>query len=171
LPLTNLIASLARTANPANSFALIEIGEAISASVRTLARVFSRAPRSAGPITFVPFTGVRGSDRSERHSEKRQRGNCRSPDPPLRHPRDPQRQLALQEPSRRTHQPTRRPRWSKPPRDPVRPQGAHSSRRVRRRAAFPIPLARGAPTAVRRRATTTADAAERPQPFSFASTA
>jgi hypothetical protein len=168
LPLTNLIASLARTANPANSFALIEISEAISASVRTLARVFSRAPRSAGPITFVPFTGVRGSDRSERHSEKRQRGNCRSPDPPLRHHRDPQRQLALQEPSRRTHQParTRRPRGSKPPRDPVRPQGAHSSRRVRRRAAFPIPPARDAPMAVRRRATTTADAAERLQPFS-----
>jgi len=83
--LANLIASLARTANPANGLALIEIGEAISASVRTLARVFSRAPGSAGPITFVPFTGVRGSDRSERHSEKRQRGNCSGEHPTLVH--------------------------------------------------------------------------------------
>jgi hypothetical protein len=66
--LTNLIASLARTASPTNSLALIEIGEALSASDRTLARVFTCASRIAGAITFVPFTCVGGSDRNERHS-------------------------------------------------------------------------------------------------------
>jgi hypothetical protein len=65
---TDWIASLARTASPTNSLVLIEIGEALSASVRTLARVFSCASRIAGAITFVPFTCVGGSDRSERHS-------------------------------------------------------------------------------------------------------
>jgi len=59
---------LASTACPASSLALVEIGEALSAGLRTLARVFGRALRIAGPITFVPFTCVGGSDLSERHS-------------------------------------------------------------------------------------------------------
>ena len=67
-PPTTIRASLARTASPTNSLALIEIGEALSASVRTLARVFSCASRIAGAITFVPFTCVGGSDRRERRS-------------------------------------------------------------------------------------------------------
>src|SRR6516225_12494725 len=67
---------LASTACPAGSLALIEIGEALSASLRTLARVFGRAPRIAGPITFVPFTCVGCSDRSDRHCWNRQRCNC-----------------------------------------------------------------------------------------------
>ena len=68
VPLTGLIASLARTASPTNSLALIEIGEALSASVRTLARVFSCAFPLAGAITFVPFMCIGGSGRSERQS-------------------------------------------------------------------------------------------------------
>src|SRR5215467_7418878 len=67
---------LPSTASPASSLALIEIAEALSASLWTLARVFGRAPRVAGPITFVPFTCVGGSDRSERHCWNRQRCNC-----------------------------------------------------------------------------------------------
>ena len=62
------IGTLASTARPASSLALIEIGEALSTGLRTLARVFGRALRIAGPITFVPFTCVGSSDRRERHS-------------------------------------------------------------------------------------------------------
>src|SRR6266478_6441976 len=63
-PLRHLVS----TACPASRLALIEIGEALSAGLRTLARVFGRALRIAGPITFVPFTCVGSSDRRERHS-------------------------------------------------------------------------------------------------------
>jgi len=96
----------------------------------------------------------------------------------------------VQEPSRRTHQPAlaRSPQPRPAPTGRALPPellarrgsktaawscpalGAHSSRRVTRRAAFPIPPACAAPMTVRRRAAT-ADAAERLQPFSFASTA
>jgi hypothetical protein len=56
-----MIASLATTVIPANSFAPIEIDEAISARIGTLARVLSGALCFTGTITFVPFTGVGGS--------------------------------------------------------------------------------------------------------------
>jgi hypothetical protein len=58
-----VIAHLAGTASPANSLALIEIGEAISARIGTLARVLSGASCLAGTITFVPFPGIGGGCR------------------------------------------------------------------------------------------------------------
>jgi hypothetical protein len=55
------IASLATTVIPANSLAPVEIDEAISARIGTLARVLSGTLCFAGTITFVPFTDVGGS--------------------------------------------------------------------------------------------------------------
>ena len=56
-----MVASLTRTACPANSLALIEIGEAISARIGTLARVSSGAPCLAGTITFLSRSRALGA--------------------------------------------------------------------------------------------------------------
>ena len=57
----------ASTGNHGQSIAFSARLFGVSAGLRTLARMFGRALRIAGPITFVPFTCVGGSDRSERH--------------------------------------------------------------------------------------------------------
>jgi hypothetical protein len=56
------------TLNPANSFALIVMCEAISSRIVSLARMLSSALRCAGAVALAGFRSVWRSDGSERHS-------------------------------------------------------------------------------------------------------
>lgn len=60
--------SLMRTATPTNSFALIEMCEAISARIASLARMLSRTLRQASAIALAGFRNVRRSGCGDRHS-------------------------------------------------------------------------------------------------------